>query len=57
MTQRHMWELLIELGCRHHSESQALQVFDDWKAAATEYMQEMTRDELQQARCDLALGP
>ena len=53
MTQRQMWQVLIELSCRQDSVSQALQVFDDWKAAATEYMQRMTQEDIRQGRCGL----
>lgn len=38
VSHRRMWELLIESNCRQGKVKQALQVFDDWKAAADAWM-------------------
>ena len=34
VTHRQMWQTIIELCCRQTNVSQALMVFDDWKAAS-----------------------
>ena len=39
VTHRHMWQTIIELCCRHTNVSQALLVFDDWKAASLIHIQ------------------
>ncbi|KAL4857943.1 Protein Rf1 [Chlorella vulgaris] len=38
VSQRRMWEALIENNCRQHRVKQALQVFDDWKAARDDWL-------------------
>ncbi|KAL4457635.1 hypothetical protein ABPG75_012500 [Micractinium tetrahymenae] len=38
VSQRRMWELLIESYCRQNKVRQALQVFDDWKSAGDAWM-------------------
>jgi len=39
VTHRQMWQTIIELCCRHTNVSQALLVFDDWKAASLMHIQ------------------